>query len=302
MTDYTTLIEQNQERWDSAEYKPGMEATAERVAERLCTDFAKERYQSVSDETGVPWWVIAVIHEREASQNWRANIAQGDRWDRKSVNVPRGRGPFASWHDAAIDALTNCAPYAAKWQDWSAGGALTLLELYNGLGYERKGIASPYLWSGTQHYTRGKYVADGKFSASTVDSQLGCAVLIHEMQKLCPDILSAPAGIMNDDRQNIDPSEFPKAANPATHISDIADQIPVVANAMKPIVRSKIAVGAAGLGTASAANTISSDPQLHGTIFRLIQQPSFWMALLAIALAGYIIYCRWKDHGGGALR
>ena len=32
----------------------------------------------VSSKTHVPWGIIAVIHEREASQSWKANLAQGD--------------------------------------------------------------------------------------------------------------------------------------------------------------------------------------------------------------------------------
>jgi lysozyme family protein len=69
----------------------------------------KARYVAVSDKTGVPWFVIAVIHEREASQSWRANLAQGDPWNRVSVHVPKGRGPFKSWEDAivAADSLVN---------------------------------------------------------------------------------------------------------------------------------------------------------------------------------------------------
>jgi lysozyme family protein len=35
-----------------------------------------------------------VIHEREASQSWKANLAQGDPWNAVSIHIPRGRGPF----------------------------------------------------------------------------------------------------------------------------------------------------------------------------------------------------------------
>jgi hypothetical protein len=65
---------------------------------------------------------------------------------------------------------------------------LTLLETYNGVGYAYKGLPSPYLWSGTDQYVRGKFVEDGAFSATTVDKQLGCACLIMAMQKLDPSI------------------------------------------------------------------------------------------------------------------
>jgi hypothetical protein len=35
------------------------------------------------------------------------------------------------------------------------GGALTLLEQYNGLGYANRGLPSPYIWSGTDRYLKG---------------------------------------------------------------------------------------------------------------------------------------------------
>jgi lysozyme family protein len=142
---------------------------------------AKQRYLAVSARTGVPWFVIAVIHQRECSQSWAGSIAQGDPWDRKSTHVPAGRGPFKSWEDAAVDALANCAPYAARNKDWSIGGILTLLEQYNGLGYASRGLASPYIWSGTDQYVSGKYVADHVFDPKAVDRQLGCAGLILAM-------------------------------------------------------------------------------------------------------------------------
>src|ERR1700722_4343370 len=58
-----------------------------KVAENLCA--AKARYQTVEKETGVPWFIIAVIHEREASQDWNTQLAQGDPLNRKSVHEPR---------------------------------------------------------------------------------------------------------------------------------------------------------------------------------------------------------------------
>ena len=83
--------------------------------------------------------------------DWQS-LAQGDPWNRVSVHVPAGRGPFKSWEDAAVDALVNCSPYAARNKDWSIGGTLTMLEQYNGLGYAARGRPSPYVWSGTDQY------------------------------------------------------------------------------------------------------------------------------------------------------
>ncbi len=184
MADLTALKTRNAARWASAKITRGPEF--DRVATRLV--MSKPRYQAISAQTGVPWFVIAVIHERESGQNFSKSIAQGDPWNAVSVRVPKGRGPFKTFEEAAIDALTKCAPYAAKWKDWSAGGTMSLLEQYNGLGYANKGLPSPYIWSGTDQYQRGKYVADGVFDPNAVDKQLGCAGLIIAMQTLDPSI------------------------------------------------------------------------------------------------------------------
>lgn len=180
MSKYDALINLNTKRWSAARFT--RKADFEPVARRLVA--SKARYLTVSVRTGVPWFVIAVIHQRESSQRWDRSLAQGDPWSEVSTHVPKGRGPFDSWEDAAIDALVICPPYAAKWKDWTPGGTMTLLELYNGLGYFNKGLPSPYVWSGTDQYQRGKYVADGQFDPDHVDKQLGCAGLIIAMQSL----------------------------------------------------------------------------------------------------------------------
>jgi lysozyme family protein len=178
MVDLTALKAANAKRWAVA--KTTRDFTA--VAHRLVA--AKPRYQKVEFRTTVPWFVIAVIHEREASQNWDTQLGQGDPLGKVSVHVPAGRGPFVWWEDGAYDALVNCAPYAAHNKDWSTGGALMTLETYNGTGYAKRGLPSPYIWAGTNQYIKGKYVRDGRFDPNVVDRQLGCAGLIMAMMKL----------------------------------------------------------------------------------------------------------------------
>jgi lysozyme family protein len=184
MVDIASLKKANAGRWQAMRVTPSLEPVIDKVAQRLVAQRAKARYQDASKKTSVPWSVIAVIHEREASQSWKANLAQGDPWNKVSIHAPKGRGPFKSWEEAAIDALTNCAPHAAAWKDWSAGGALTLLEEYNGLGYAAKSKPSPYIWASTNQYVKGKYVADGHYDANAVDHQLGCAALLNRMAAL----------------------------------------------------------------------------------------------------------------------
>ncbi len=156
----------NEKRWAAAKLTRPFNSTADKLLA------AKSRYLAVEARTGVPWFVIAVIHQRESSQSWLASLAQGDPWNKVSTYVPKGRGPFKSWEEAAMDALVNCAPYAARNKDWSVGGTLLMLEQYNGLGYATKGVPSPYLWAGTDQYVSGKYVADGVYDTTAVDSPL----------------------------------------------------------------------------------------------------------------------------------
>ncbi|MGJ5022327.1 hypothetical protein [Bradyrhizobium oligotrophicum] len=182
MTDTKALTIANAKRWAGAKVTRNVSAIACALVK------AKERYRTVEARTGVPWAIIAVIHTRESSQSWTRSLAQGDPFDQVSVHVPAGRGPFKSWEEAAIDALVNCAPHAARWKDWSIGGALTLLEQYNGLGYARRGVPSPYVWAGTDQYRAGKYVRDGVYDPQAVDRQPGCAGLLKAMMAIDPTI------------------------------------------------------------------------------------------------------------------
>jgi lysozyme family protein len=172
----------NERRWANAKLTRNFTG----IAKALVT--AKARYQAVEAKTGVPWHVIAVIHERESSQNWTCSLAQGDPIDRPSTHVPTGRGPFKSWEAAAIDTLTNCSPFLARKKDWSLGATLVNLELYNGAGYANRGRPSPYLWAGTDQYSSGKFVRDGIYDPAHVDSQPGCAGMLKAMMALDPSI------------------------------------------------------------------------------------------------------------------
>jgi lysozyme family protein len=189
------LIAENGERWLKCKITPGRAGEVSKAAARLVATQARAAYVELEKATHVPWWVIAVIHEREASQDFMRSIAQGDRWNEVSRHVPKGRGPFRSFFEAGVDALVKCPPYAAQWHDWSAGGALTILEEYNGLGYEQyHAEASPYIWGATDQEEWGKYTADGRWSARVWDTQLGCAAMLKGMIAIDPSIkFGAPA-------------------------------------------------------------------------------------------------------------
>jgi lysozyme family protein len=194
MVDLVKLKSQNEQRWAEAKLTRGPEFVA--PAHKAVAN--KAIYLNIEQRTGVPWTFVAVTHYRESSQDFTKNLGQGDPLNRTTVHVPAGRGPFTgpnAFADAAVDALTNCSPYAARHKDWSIGGMLTLLEQYNGLGYAARGLPSPYVWSGTNQYKSGKYVSDGVFDPNVVDRQLGCAGLILAMMTLDPEISFAPVAL-----------------------------------------------------------------------------------------------------------
>lgn len=145
----------------------------------------KARYKKVEDLTGCPWHVVGVIHLLESSLNFKGVLHNGEKiigTGRKTRLVPAGRGPFYSWETAAVDALK--ARVADLKPDWDIEQTLGFLEQYNGLGYRRRGILSPYLWSFTNRYARGKFVADGKFDPYAVSKQVGaCAVFLGFVEK-----------------------------------------------------------------------------------------------------------------------
>jgi lysozyme family protein len=212
MVDLNALSAANVKRWQNAKLTRKAEAAS--IARRLFQ--AKQRYQAVEAKTGVPWPLVAVIHEREASQDWKASLAQGDPWNRVSVHVPAGRGPFVSWEAAAIDALVHCPPFLARRKDWSIAGALTALETYNGVGYAARGVPSPYLWSGTDQYRSGKYVRDGVYDPGKVDAQLGCAAIIMAMMPLDPSIaFAASKTATGASRRDAETADRPSITNPS---------------------------------------------------------------------------------------
>lgn len=137
-------------------------------------------YQKVQDATQVPWQMVAVIHLREAGEQdigrWKGVLHNGENivgTGRKTRLVPKGRGPFSTWQEAAVDALK--LEGLTGRSNWTPGAMLAALEPFNGYGYRNKGLRSPYIWASTNHQQSGKYTSDGVFNPNVVDTQVGCA-------------------------------------------------------------------------------------------------------------------------------
>jgi lysozyme family protein len=157
--------------------KSEVEATARQIALR------SPRYLAVESATGVPWFVVGLIHAMEANLSFRTHLHNGDPLTARTVHVPRGRPvegePPFEWEASAIDALRY--DHVDRWKEWSVAGVCFELEGYNGWGYRRYHIHSPYLWAGSNQYEKGKFVADGIWAADAVSDQVGAAVLLWQM-------------------------------------------------------------------------------------------------------------------------
>lgn len=162
------------------------------VARKLLRPEIINKHIALSKQTGVPALWYAAVFEREAASNFNLALGQGDPWSKVSTHVPAGKGPFMSWESAAayytkydkLNVSTSAwtMPYAA----WKAEG-------WNGFGPRNRGRHSGYLWSGTNWYDPpsgkgGKYVADGRWDANTIDKQLGVMPLLKRMGELRPEL------------------------------------------------------------------------------------------------------------------
>jgi lysozyme family protein len=179
----TELKTDYQQRFDKCVIRPNRMADVDALVAQIASN--RKRYAAAGNPVGTPWYVVGVIHALESSLNFGRHLHNGDPLTARTVQVPAGRPktgqPPFTWEASASDALRFQG--FDKWKDWSIPGTLYKLEAYNGFGYRthHPDVPSPYLWSFSTHYSRGKYVADGKWSQTAVSAQCGVAVLLRRM-------------------------------------------------------------------------------------------------------------------------
>ncbi|NJL08682.1 MAG: hypothetical protein HC900_10785 [Methylacidiphilales bacterium] len=158
----------------------------ERAAKRILK--IKPTLLAVSARTGVPWPWLGAILERESSCRIDRHMHNGDPLTARTTHVPKGRlpapasPPFA-FNDSAYDALCTLKGLH-RISDWSIGRQAYEAERYNGFGYRRRSLRSPYLWGSTNHQQLGKYVADGVFDRTAMDRQPGVMPLIKRVMEM----------------------------------------------------------------------------------------------------------------------
>lgn len=172
--------------WDTMTISEDWRKKAGAIAGRIVA--SQGRYATAVASTEVPWWFVAVVHAMECSLRFDQHLHNGDPLSARTVRVPGNRPPAGmppfTWEQSARDAIEYERLTAIS--DWSLEDTLFNWHRYNGINneYKRRGIPTPYLWSGSQHYRKGKYVADGVFDAEAVSAQVGAAVLLRTLVDL----------------------------------------------------------------------------------------------------------------------
>lgn len=178
----TKLSNEYQDLFASAVVNPAKQSAVKVMQDKITAN--RSRYEEVEQSTKVPWFVVATIHSLEGSLNFKTHLHNGDPLTARTVHVPKGRPlgtPPFTWEESAIDALQFDGLTTVT--KWTLPMILFKLEGFNGFGYRTRHpeVLTPYLWSFTNHYQKGKFVADGKFDPNAVSKQCGGAAILKAL-------------------------------------------------------------------------------------------------------------------------
>jgi lysozyme family protein len=175
-------------RWNEAKVSPKASIRLDQAVALYQRN--ESRYQRIAAmrANGVPAPVLFCLHLRESDANFQCHPHEGSPLTHRTRFIPKGRLPAPkqppfTFEESAEDAYYVCDRLDLK--DWHhLASALQAIELFNGPGYQHPGRPpSPYLWAGTTIERPGKFVADGRFSPTARDAQLGCAAILKRMQE-----------------------------------------------------------------------------------------------------------------------
>lgn len=226
--------------WNKATIRPERLAAAEAIARKL--EANRSRYEAVAQAIGCPWYFVAIIHNLESGADFRRHLHNGDPLTARTRQVPKGRPvngkPPFTWEVSALDALRLKRLNEVK--EWSTPRCLYEFERYNGWGYLGK-VNSPYVWSFTTLYDKGKYVRDHVYDPNAVSQQCGAAAIMKAMLKL-----------------NIEkPKETDMTDQLRASLSPLAGIAPTLISALAgPAVRLAVRALADALGTEATSDAV----------------------------------------------
>ena len=137
-------------------------------------------YQQAVAGTKIPWFCVGIIDEMECGCDQTKHIHNGDPLMKRTVQVPAGRptsgdGPFTK-----LESITDWIQlkHWNQWHDWDVASILFRFEANNGFAYRNYRVNTPYLWSGSNLYTAGKFIKDRVYSKTAISKQIGAALLL----------------------------------------------------------------------------------------------------------------------------
>lgn len=233
--------------WSTCTIRPQHKSEVMAKARQIFAN--RPRYDDVSKSTGVPWFMIGIIHAMECTRfpAFDQHLHNGDSLKKKTWQIPAGRPlgePPFTWDESAVDALTMKGKEFDKIRDWTLERVAHCLELYNGFGYRLyRGIHSPYLWSFTTAYTSGKYVADKVWSDTAVSDQAGAMALLK--------------GLIEIDASQIDFAEPAKPVNSWPKAAEGAEAPPTLPRMAKESKTVRLQAGALMMGIVAKVQTVA---------------------------------------------
>lgn len=312
---YESLREEYATLWASMEVRASKAADIDATARKIIAK--KTRYAAVQEATNVPWYLVGMIHAMESGCNFATHLHNGDPLSARTVLVPAGRpkappadGKMYSWKESACDALLMKG--LDKIADWPVERICYELERYNGFGYRsfHADVLSPYLWSGTNHYSRGKYVADGKWSSTAVSGQSGAVAILKRISELDPSVVP----VLSTDTPVVRPTDIEeKVSDPAEAFTRTPERAPVAGT----VKGSRTVLGAIGglfavvggffkdaieviLDAAAQVDVLSPVTKLADAFG--ITTPRVMVAI-GVAAFGLVLYARFDDlFKGGSTR
>jgi len=181
-TDYAQLKAEYQAWFDAMKVLPGRQANVEYYVNRLLKFRAV--YEATGAPLGIPWYFIGILHGMEGGFNFNTHLHNGDPLTARTVQVPKGRPttgePPFDWRDSARDAMV-LKGYQHD-VEWSIPRILYLFEKFNGMGYRPIGVPTPYLWSFSDRYQKGKFVSDHHYEPEAVSGQCGAALMLGALK------------------------------------------------------------------------------------------------------------------------
>lgn len=181
-TKFDDIEDEYVEMFESARITPAKVGTVRWNADKLVS--GRAAYEEISKATKVPWYFVGLAHGMECGFSMQKHLHNGNSLKARTWQVPKGRpkdgAPPFTFVSSAIDALGY--DKLTGRDDWDLAHVLYRLELYNGWGYRKsRGMATPYLWSFSNHHQRGKYVQDGQFDPNATSAQCGAAVMLRDL-------------------------------------------------------------------------------------------------------------------------